>query len=134
MQNFMSHSNKRPNALCTSYFLQFIALCKTLLIFLLGVVKCMNNEKQICLDAYYLRALHPSQHYYNCYFSLLSAHLWLFQISMKLPSAKIELGPNSQRFRYKFSFCWPQNELADPYGPQKWPYQLLMRPCFQYRP
>ena len=43
----------------------------------------------------------------------ISFHQWLFQISMKLPLAKIELGPNYNRLRYKFSFSGLKMRLAD---------------------
>ena len=39
-------------------------------------------------------------------------HQWLFQISMKLPSAKIELGPIYDRYMHKFSFSGLKMRLA----------------------
>ena len=39
-------------------------------------------------------------------------HQWLFQISMKLPSAKIELGPIYDRLMHKFSFSGLKMRLA----------------------
>ena len=41
-----------------------------------------------------------------------AAHQWLFQISMKLPLAKIELGPNYDRLMHKFSFSGLKMRLA----------------------
>ena len=35
---------------------------------------------------------------------LKAGHQWLFQISMKLPSAKTELGSINDRLDHKFSF------------------------------
>ena len=40
-------------------------------------------------------------------------HQWLFQISMKLPLAKIELGPIYDRLEHKFSFSGLKMRLAD---------------------
>ena len=40
------------------------------------------------------------------------AHQWLFQISMKLPLAKIELGPIYDRLVHKFSFSGLKMRLA----------------------
>ena len=39
-------------------------------------------------------------------------HQWLFQISMKLPLAKIELGPIYDRLVHKFSFSGLKMRLA----------------------
>ena len=40
-------------------------------------------------------------------------HQWLFQISMKLPMAKIELGPIYDRLVHKFLFSGLKMRLAD---------------------
>ena len=40
-------------------------------------------------------------------------HQWLFQISMKLPLAKIELGPIYDRLMPKFSFYGLKMRLTD---------------------
>ena len=42
----------------------------------------------------------------------LPTHQWLFQISMKLPLAKIELGPIYDRLVHKFSFSGLKMSLA----------------------
>ena len=52
-------------------------------------------------------------------FSFWTNHQWLFQISMKLPSAKIELGPIYDRLVHKFSFSGHKMRLPGLKGPQK---------------
>ena len=51
-------------------------------------------------------------------------HHRLFQISMKLPLAKII---------HKVSFSGLKMRLAGLWKPQKWTYWLFMQPCFLYR-
>ena len=46
------------------------------------------------------------------YRKLTEFHQWLFQISMKLPSAKIELGPIYDRLMHTFSFSGLKMRLA----------------------
>ena len=41
-----------------------------------------------------------------------AAHQWLFQISMKLPSAEIELGPICDRLVHKLSLSGLKMSLA----------------------
>ena len=53
---------------------------------------------------------------------MATSHQWLFQISMKLPSAKIESGPIYDRLVHKFSFSGLKMRLA-----HQWLFQISMK-------
>ena len=85
---------------------------------LMGPVHCgLQKEggglqKRVILEQPHQFYIAPTLHPVLSLLDQTGNHQWLFQISMKLPSAKIELGPIYDRLVHKFSFSGLKMRLA----------------------